>query len=91
MMQGYHRNVRDLTKRANKAYFGIKYDNQDKIWALHKVCKNCTDTLCFWTKGKVKIMRFGVPAIWWESTNHRGDRYFCTEDMTGWNRYKKNT
>ena len=35
-------NVRDFTKRAYEAYFGMKLEDQDKQWAPHKVCKNCT-------------------------------------------------
>ena len=54
-MKKEHRfNVRDFTKRAYEAYFGVKLGNQDKQSAPHKVCKNCTDTLRLWTEGKVK-------------------------------------
>ena len=61
-MKKEHRfSVRDFTKRAYEAYFGMKLGDQDKQWARHKVCKNCTDTLRFWTQGKVKALRFGLP------------------------------
>ena len=39
MMAKYRFNVRDFTKRAYEAYFGTKLEDQDKSWALHKVCK----------------------------------------------------
>ena len=38
-------NVRDVTKQASEACFDIKLGDQNEIWALHKGCKNCTDTL----------------------------------------------
>ena len=78
-----------FTKRAYKAYFGIKLGDQDKSWAPHKVCKQCTETLCRWTQGKATSMRFGVPIVWREPKNHYEDWYFCMVDMTGWNQGKK--
>jgi len=63
MMAKYCFNVRDFTKRAYEAYFGIKLGDQDKSWASHKVCKHCTETLCFWTQGKVILMRLEVPMV----------------------------
>ena len=48
MMAKYWFNVIDFTKRAYEAYFGMKLGDQDKSWAPHKVCKHCTDMLCFW-------------------------------------------
>ena len=43
----YQFNVRDFTKRAYEAYFGMKLGDQDKSWAPHKVCKHCTEALRF--------------------------------------------
>ena len=83
-------NVRDFTKRAYEAYFGMKLGDQDKQWAPSKVCKNCTDTLRLWPQSKVKAMRFGVPMVWRNPKNHHDDCYFCMVDMSGWNRHKKN-
>ena len=77
-MKKEHRfNVRDFTKRAYEAYFSRKLGDQDKQWAPHKVCKNCTDTLCLWTQGKVKAMRFRVPMVWRSPKNHHDDCYFA--------------
>ena len=69
----------------------MKLGDQDKSWAPHKMCKHCTETLCFWTQGKVSSMRFGVPMVWREPKNHHhhDDCYFCTVDMSGWNQRKK--
>ena len=53
MMAKCRFNVRDFTKKAYEAYFGMKLGDQDKPWAPHKVCKHCTETLRFWTQGKV--------------------------------------
>ena len=91
-MKKEHRfNVRDFTRRAYEAYFGMKLGDQDKQWAPHKVCKNCTDTLRLWTQGKVKAMRFGVLMVWRSPENHHDDSYFCMVNMSGWNRHKKNS
>ena len=89
MMAKCRFNVRDFTKRAYEAYFGMKLGDQDKPWAPHKVCKHCTETLRFWTQGKVNLMRFGVPMVWREPKNHHDDCYFCIVNMSGWNQRKK--
>ena len=68
----------------------MKLGDQDKQWAPHKVCKNCTDTLCFWTQGKAKAVRFGVPMVWRSPKNYHDDCCFCMVNMLGRNRYKKN-
>ena len=88
MMAKYRFNVRNFTKRAYEAYFGIKLGDQDKSRALHKMCKHCTETLPLWTQGKVSSMRFGVSMVWIEPKNHHDDCYFCMVDMSGWNQQK---
>ena len=77
MMAKYRFNVRDFSKRAYKAYFGMKLRDQDKSWAPHKVCKHCTEMLRFWTQGKVISMRFGVFMVWREPKIYNDDCYFC--------------
>ena len=47
MMAKYRFNVKDFTKRAYEAYFGMKLGDQDKSPAPHKVCKHCTEMLRF--------------------------------------------
>ena len=89
MMAKCRFNVRDFTKRAYEAYFGIRLGDQDKSWAPHKVCKHCTEMLRFWTQGKVNSMRFGVPVVWREPKNHHDDCYFCIVNMSQWNQRKK--
>ena len=88
-MAKYRFNVRDFTKRACEAYFGMKLGDQDKSWAPDKVCKHCTEMLRFWTQGKVSLMLFGVPMVWHEPQNRHDDCYFCIVDMCGWNQQKK--
>ena len=88
MVAKYRFNVRDFIKRVYKAYFGIKLGDQDKSWAPHKVCKQCTETLRRWTQGKATFMRFGVPK-WREPKNHHEDCFFCMVDMTAWSQRKK--
>lgn len=89
MLKNHRFNVRDFTKRAYLAYFGIKLGDQDKPWAPHKVCKHCTETLRSWTQGKATCMKFGVPMVWREPKNHHDDCYFCIVNMSGWNKHKK--
>ena len=83
MMTKYCFNVRDFTKRAYEAYFGMKLGEQDKSWTPPKVCKQCTETLRFWTQGRARSMRCGVFTVWREPKNHHEDCYFCVVDMTG--------
>ena len=63
IMAKYRFNVGGFTKKAYEAYFGMKLGDQDKSWAPHKVCKHYTETLRFWTQGKVNSMQFGVPVV----------------------------
>ena len=64
MMAKYQFNVKDFTKRAYEAYFGMKLGDQDKSWASHKLCKHCTETLNFWIQSKVSSMWYGAPMVW---------------------------
>ena len=89
MLAKHHFNVRDFTKRAYKAYFGIKLEDEDKSWAPHKVCKQCAETMHRLNHGKATSMRFGVSMVWREPKNHHEDCYFCMVDMNGWNQRKK--
>ena len=78
--------VTSFVKHAYHSYFGIKLGDQDKAWVPHMVCKSCTEYLCQWTKGKKSCLKFGIPMVWREPTNHVTDCYFCTIDVTGINR-----
>ena len=82
-------NIRDFRKQEYQAYFGMKLRNQDKNSAPHQMCKSCTESLRNYTLGKLKIMRFGIPMVWREPIGHVNDYYFCSGDMTGFNRHKK--
>ena len=63
MLKGNQFNARDFSKRAHKAYFGMKLGDHDKFWAPHKVCKSSTETLRLRTQDKVKAVRFGIPMV----------------------------
>ena len=89
MMAKYPFTVRDFTRRAYEAYFGINLGDQDKSWAPHKMCKHCSETLRFWTQAKVSLMQFWVPMVWCEPKNHHSDCYFYMVNMSGWNQRKK--
>ena len=47
MIAKYRFNVRDFTKRAYEAYFGMKLGDQEKSWTPHKMCKHCIEALRF--------------------------------------------
>jgi len=79
------KSVTSFIRLAYHAYFGIKLGDQDKAWAPHIVCKACTETLRGWTNGK-RSLKFGIPMVWREPTNHVTDCYFCAVDVTGINR-----
>ena len=55
------------------------------------MCKSCTEYLRLWTKGKKSSLKFGIPIICRESTNHVADCYFCAIDLTGINRKNRSS
>ena len=57
------------------AYFRMKLGDQDKPWAPHNVCQRCYLDLFNWWKHKQTSLRFGIPMIWHEPTNHSEDCY----------------
>ncbi|CAG9569535.1 unnamed protein product [Danaus chrysippus] len=62
---------------AYEAYFNLPIRSQDKIWAPKFSCSYCKNTLEAWYRGEKKSMKFAVPRIWREPTNHISDCYFC--------------
>ena len=54
--------------------------NQDKRWAPHKMCEYCRRALEGWFRGEKRAMRFAIPRIWREPSNHLTDCYFCEVD-----------
>lgn len=80
------KSITDFVKRAYLGYFGVRLGDQDKTWAPHIVCKTCTEHLRQWTTGKRNSLKFGVPMVWREPTNHIDDCYFCMVNITGINR-----
>ncbi|XP_066451739.1 uncharacterized protein [Eleutherodactylus coqui] len=65
---------------AYKAYFGMPVGDQDKTWAPHFICENCKRTLEGWYRGEKRAMRFAIPRIWREPTDHTSNCYFCMVD-----------
>lgn len=74
---------------AYKAYFGVQVGDQDKSWAPHVVCGSCRSTLESWYRGEKRKMKFGVPRIWREPTDHTNNCYFCKVVVTCHRRGKK--
>ena len=67
-------------KEAYHAYFGMPVGDQDKRWAPHVMCEYCRHTLEDWFRGEKRAMRFAIPRIWREPSNHLTDCYFCMVD-----------
>jgi hypothetical protein len=82
----FRKPISDFVKKAYLAYFGVKLGDQDKIWAPHIACKTCIEHLRQWTNGKRKNLKFGVPMVWREPSNHANDCYFCAVNIVGINR-----
>ena len=57
--------------------------DHDKLWAPHIVRKQCVKHLRECTKKVRKSLRFGIPMIWRELTNHFDDCYFCPVSTKG--------
>ena len=74
---------------AYKAYFGVQVGDQDNSWAPHMVCGSCRSTLESWYRGEKRKLKFGVPRIRREPTDHTNNFYFCMVVVTGHRRGKK--
>jgi len=66
-----------MVKKAYECYFGCKVEDQDKKWAPHVCCISCATILHEWLNNKGRSMRFALPMIWREPTDHFTDYYFC--------------
>ena len=65
---------------AYKAYFGMPVGDQDRSWAPHFSCDCCKRTLEGWFRGEKRSMKFAIPRIWREPTDHLNNCYFCMVD-----------
>lgn len=74
---------------AYKAYFGVQVGDQNKSWAPHVVCGSCRSTLEAWYRGERRKLKFGIPRIWREPTDHISNCYFCIVVVTGHRKGKK--
>lgn len=77
------RSITPLIKTAYHLYFGCKIGDQDKQWAPHICCNSCASSLRNWLNRKKRSMRFAVPMVWREPTNHVNDCYFCMTPHVG--------
>ncbi|XP_045133910.1 uncharacterized protein LOC123517658 [Portunus trituberculatus] len=67
-------------REAYNAYFGMPVGDQDKPWAPHFTCELCKRTLEGWYRGENRAMRFAIPRIWREPTDHSSNCFFCMVD-----------
>ena len=74
---------RNLFCSAYKAYFGVQVGDQGNSWTHHMVCGSCRSTLESWYRGERRKLKFGVPRIWREPTDHTNNFYFCMVVVTG--------
>jgi len=66
-----------VVKEAYEWYFGYKVGDHDKKWAPHVCCISCATILREWLNNKGRSMRFALPMIRREPTDHLIDCYFC--------------
>lgn len=76
-------NITNFVKNAYHAYFHVKLGDQDKLWAPHKVCRSCVESLRLWSKGKKRALPFAIPMVWRAPMDHSNDCYFCSCNVTG--------
>ncbi|GBM32839.1 hypothetical protein AVEN_216542-1 [Araneus ventricosus] len=63
----------------------MKLGDQNKPWALHKVCCICVEELRQWIQGEKQTFRFGISMVWREPKNHSDNCYLCTCNVKGFN------
>ncbi|XP_076359941.1 uncharacterized protein LOC143252139 [Tachypleus tridentatus] len=54
--------------------------DQDKPWTPHFTCEHCKKTLEGWYRGEKRAIKFAIPRIWHEPTDHSSNCYFCMVD-----------
>jgi len=89
IIKKHQRNITKFVKGVYLAYFVTIIRDQDKSWALHKVCYICVEDLRKWSKKEKTAFRFAIPMIWREAINHCYDCYFCSVDVIGYNTKNK--
>ncbi|XP_076315476.1 uncharacterized protein LOC143228016 [Tachypleus tridentatus] len=65
---------------AYKAYFDTPVGDEDKPWAPRFTCEHCKKTLEGWYRGEKRAMKFAIPRIWCDLTDHSSNCYFCMVD-----------
>ena len=78
----YRGKITECIKELYLAYFGCAVDNQDKNWAPHFCCLNCSNRLNKWFAGEKHIVIF-VAMVWQEQKDHATDCYFCITNTQG--------
>ena len=69
------------------SYFGTKLCDQDKSWALRKICHVYVEDLRKWSKGEKKVFTLWcsyVSMMWREPKNHCDNCCFCSCDLIGY-------
>ena len=88
-MSKYRRNLSNKIKSLYYAYFGCAVGDQDKDWAPHFCCLDCSNKLGKWFAGKNVSLGFAVPMVWREQKDHTTDCYFCLTQIQGYSQKTK--
>lgn len=64
VMKKWQYTITGFVKKAYYAYFSMKLGDQEKKWALHKVCHICIEHLQKWTQDKIKSLPFAIRMVW---------------------------
>ena len=70
------------------AYFGRAVGDQEKDWAPHFCCIDCSNKLNKWFAKNVSL-GFAVPMVWRDQKDHTTDCYFCITKIEGYNQKTK--
>ena len=54
-------------------------------------CKTCAEYQRRWTNGKKSCLRFGIPIVWRDPTNHGTDCYLSVINLSGINRKNRSS
>ena len=77
----YRRKITDRIQKLCVAFFGCAIGDQDKNWAPHVCCLNCSNRSNQWFTGGKPTLSFVVPMVWKEQKDHVTNCYFCLTDL----------
>ena len=79
----YKRKITDRIKKLYLTHFECAVVYQDKNWAPHVYCLDCSDRLNKLFAGGKPSLSFAVPMVWREQKDYVTECYFCLTDTQG--------